>query len=86
MAFAISSVSFPQDGDIPRKFTCDGADTSPEFTWSTPVPLSASGEGLAAGSISVASGGGETTAVWASDGVVRARTLSAAGETSPLFF
>ena len=59
-----------------------GALRPPGGTWSTPVPLSASGEGLAAGSISVASGGGETTAVWASDGVVRARTLSAAGAWS----
>ncbi len=34
MAFAISSTSFPSGGDIPRKFTCDGADVSPELSWS----------------------------------------------------
>ncbi len=34
MAFAISSTSFPSGGDIPQKFTCDGADTSPELSWS----------------------------------------------------
>lgn len=36
MAFAISSASFPRDSDIPRKFTCDGADVSPELTWIDP--------------------------------------------------
>jgi hypothetical protein len=34
MAFAISSPSFPNAGDIPSKYTCDGADVSPEFSWS----------------------------------------------------
>lgn len=33
MAFAISSASFPNGGDIPKKFTCDGADVSPELSW-----------------------------------------------------
>ena len=33
MAFAISSTSFPNGGDIPKKFTCDGADVSPELSW-----------------------------------------------------
>jgi Raf kinase inhibitor-like YbhB/YbcL family protein len=36
MAFAMSSMSFPQGGDIPRKFTCDGADVSPELSWTEP--------------------------------------------------
>jgi Raf kinase inhibitor-like YbhB/YbcL family protein len=36
MAFAISSTAFPNDGDIPRKFTCDGADVSPELAWAEP--------------------------------------------------
>jgi len=36
MAFAISSTSFPNGGDIPKKFTCDGADVSPELSWSEP--------------------------------------------------
>jgi len=36
MAFAVSSSSFPNGGDIPRKFTCDGADVSPEISWSAP--------------------------------------------------
>ncbi len=33
MAFAISSTSFSNGGEIPKKFTCDGADVSPEFSW-----------------------------------------------------
>jgi Raf kinase inhibitor-like YbhB/YbcL family protein len=36
MAFAMSSMSFQNGGDIPRKFTCDGADVSPELSWSEP--------------------------------------------------
>ncbi len=36
MAFSISSSSFPNGGDIPKKFTCDGADVSPELSWSEP--------------------------------------------------
>ncbi|HXP16062.1 MAG TPA: YbhB/YbcL family Raf kinase inhibitor-like protein [Terriglobales bacterium] len=38
MAFAISSTSFPNGGDIPKKFTCDGADVSPELSWADPPP------------------------------------------------
>jgi Raf kinase inhibitor-like YbhB/YbcL family protein len=38
MAFAISSTAFPDGGDIPRKFTCDGADVSPELSWTEPPP------------------------------------------------
>jgi len=33
MTFSISSSSFSQGGEIPRKFTCDGADVSPELSW-----------------------------------------------------
>jgi Raf kinase inhibitor-like YbhB/YbcL family protein len=33
MAFSISSSSFPSGGDIPKKFTCDDADVSPELSW-----------------------------------------------------
>ncbi len=36
MAFAISSTAFPHDGEIPKKFTCDGADVSPELSWIEP--------------------------------------------------
>jgi Raf kinase inhibitor-like YbhB/YbcL family protein len=36
MAFAISSASFPSGGDIPKKYTCDGADISPELSWTEP--------------------------------------------------
>ena len=36
MAFAISSTSFQTGGDIPKKFTCDGADLSPELHWTSP--------------------------------------------------
>jgi Raf kinase inhibitor-like YbhB/YbcL family protein len=38
MAFAIASTSFPNGGEIPKKFTCDGADVSPELSWSDPPP------------------------------------------------
>ena len=34
MAFTISSTSFSSGGDIPRQFTCDGADVSPALRWS----------------------------------------------------
>jgi Raf kinase inhibitor-like YbhB/YbcL family protein len=36
MAFSISSESFKNDGEIPKKFTCDGADVSPELSWTAP--------------------------------------------------
>ena len=36
VAFAISSPSFSNGGDIAKKFTCDGADVSPQLTWSDP--------------------------------------------------
>lgn len=36
MTFAISSSSFPNGGEIPKKFTCDGADVSPTLSWANP--------------------------------------------------
>jgi Raf kinase inhibitor-like YbhB/YbcL family protein len=33
MAFTISSADFNQGETIPKKFTCDGADVSPELSW-----------------------------------------------------
>lgn len=36
MAFAISSQSFQKGGDIPKKYTCDGADVSPVLQWTSP--------------------------------------------------
>jgi len=36
MAFAISSTSFQNGGEIPRQFTCDAADVSPQLSWTDP--------------------------------------------------
>jgi hypothetical protein len=36
VAFTISSPSFSNGGDIAKKFTCDGADVSPQLKWSDP--------------------------------------------------
>lgn len=36
MSLNISSPSFPSGGDIPKKFTCDGADVSPQLAWTEP--------------------------------------------------
>ena len=36
MAFSITSTAFPNGGNIPTKFTCDGADASPELSWTAP--------------------------------------------------
>jgi Raf kinase inhibitor-like YbhB/YbcL family protein len=36
MAFTISSPSFANGGNIPKKFTCDGEDVSPELHWTSP--------------------------------------------------
>ena len=38
MTFTLSSRSFASNADIPRKFTCDGADVSPELSWADPPP------------------------------------------------
>jgi Raf kinase inhibitor-like YbhB/YbcL family protein len=36
MSLSISSPSFSSGGDIPKKFTCDGADVSPQLIWTEP--------------------------------------------------
>lgn len=36
MSLTISSPSFANGGNIARKFTCDGADLSPQLSWSEP--------------------------------------------------
>jgi len=36
MSMALSSPSFSNGGDIARKFTCDGADLSPQLAWNEP--------------------------------------------------
>ena len=33
MTPTLSSVSFPNGGDIPKRFTCDGEDVSPALSW-----------------------------------------------------
>jgi Raf kinase inhibitor-like YbhB/YbcL family protein len=38
VAFTISSNSFSNGGDIAKKFTCDGADVSPQLSWTDPPP------------------------------------------------
>ncbi len=35
-SLAVTSRSFPSNGDIPVDYTCDGADRSPQVTWSAP--------------------------------------------------
>jgi hypothetical protein len=32
--FSLSSTAFPDGGAIPRRFSCDGEDVSPDLTWS----------------------------------------------------
>jgi Raf kinase inhibitor-like YbhB/YbcL family protein len=34
MALILNSAAFPHQGEIPRRHTCDGEDTSPPLTWS----------------------------------------------------
>jgi len=36
MPFTIASASFQDSGEITRKFTCDGDDSSPQLSWSNP--------------------------------------------------
>ena len=36
MKFTLSSTSFESGGDIPKKYTCDGADISPGLSWTGP--------------------------------------------------
>jgi Raf kinase inhibitor-like YbhB/YbcL family protein len=33
MSFTIKTTAFPNAGTIPKKYTCDGPDLSPELTW-----------------------------------------------------
>ncbi len=35
-AFELRTASFKPGGDIPKKFTCEGLDTSPSLTWTEP--------------------------------------------------
>lgn len=34
MAFTLKTTAFPAGGSIPKKYTCDGSDVSPELKWS----------------------------------------------------
>lgn len=36
MSFSIESPAFPENGNIPRKYTCDGPDVSPALRWNEP--------------------------------------------------
>ena len=36
MSFSISTPSFSNGGEIPKKFTCDGVDVSPQLSWTEP--------------------------------------------------
>jgi len=47
MSLVISTTSFPGGGPIPKKFTCDGADVSPELSW-TGAPSGTQGFALIA--------------------------------------
>jgi Raf kinase inhibitor-like YbhB/YbcL family protein len=38
MSLSITSPAFAPDGDIPRRYTCDGADVSPALEWSGVPP------------------------------------------------
>jgi Raf kinase inhibitor-like YbhB/YbcL family protein len=40
-SLTLSTTSF-QDGIIPKQFTCDGADTSPQLAWTAPPPATKS--------------------------------------------
>jgi Raf kinase inhibitor-like YbhB/YbcL family protein len=35
MAYSLSSSAFQNGGDIPKKYTCEGADVSPELFWTS---------------------------------------------------
>ncbi len=36
--FRLTSTTIPAGGEIPRRFTCDGEDTSPDLAWSGAPP------------------------------------------------
>lgn len=38
MAFELKTSAFPPNGEIPRKYTCDGPDLSPVLSWPEPPP------------------------------------------------
>jgi Raf kinase inhibitor-like YbhB/YbcL family protein len=38
MALIISSPAFPENGEVPAQYTCDGADVSPPLVWSGVPP------------------------------------------------
>jgi Raf kinase inhibitor-like YbhB/YbcL family protein len=40
--FSLRSAAFDDEGVIPRKYTCDGEDVSPELSWSGQPPKTAS--------------------------------------------
>ena len=42
MAFTLHTPGFEPGGDIPKKYTCDGADLSPAFNWTAPAATTAS--------------------------------------------
>jgi Raf kinase inhibitor-like YbhB/YbcL family protein len=42
MAFTITSPSFSNGADIPKKFTCAGPDVSPQLSWTEPPPATKS--------------------------------------------
>lgn len=38
MSLSLDSSSFSSGGDIPKQFTCDGPDRSPQLSWTDPPP------------------------------------------------
>lgn len=42
MSITVLSTAFHNGGDIPKKFTCDGADVSPQISWKESPPKTAS--------------------------------------------
>ena len=42
MSLTISSPNFTNGGSIPKKYTCDGADVSPQLTWNDPPAVTRS--------------------------------------------
>ena len=42
MSFTLSSASFSNGADIPKKFTCAGPDVSPQLSWTEPPPATKS--------------------------------------------
>ena len=48
MPFSLQSSAFKDGADIPRQYTCDGADDSPTLSWTEPPPKTQSREVLTA--------------------------------------